>query len=150
VAGDEGERRQVEARGGEVPEASPGEKRRVNGLLEITRALGDRSLKPAVSREAEVHHRELSEADQLLVMGSDGLSDVLQQGNVVRALSATLLTSAPCGCGNHACAPQSFVCLALSRYCASPHGTGAGKGCAPAHAAWRQGTCLRAGQAGLS
>mmetsp|Transcript_9729 Transcript_9729/g.11073 ORF Transcript_9729/g.11073 Transcript_9729/m.11073 type:complete len:323 (-) Transcript_9729:317-1285(-) len=48
---------------------------RVNGILAISRAFGDASLKPFVTAEPEVHHRKISKHDQYLCLATDGLWD---------------------------------------------------------------------------
>lgn len=48
---------------------------RVNGQLAITRAIGDRDLKPFITSEPEVFSFELDGDEDFVIMGSDGLWD---------------------------------------------------------------------------
>eukprot|EP00753_Platysulcus_tardus_P019689 PLAT7433.1.p1 GENE.PLAT7433.1~~PLAT7433.1.p1 ORF type:complete len:288 (+),score=65.29 PLAT7433.1:32-865(+) len=50
---------------------------RVNGILAVSRALGDRRLKPAVSATADVLSWKRSEGEVAVIVASDGLWDVL-------------------------------------------------------------------------
>ncbi|KAG6494502.1 hypothetical protein ZIOFF_049534 [Zingiber officinale] len=50
---------------------------RVLGVLAMSRAIGDGYLKPYVTSEPEVTVTERSEADEFLLLGSDGLWDVM-------------------------------------------------------------------------
>lgn len=77
------ERERVLARGGDVPECSKGECARVNGLIEVTRSLGDRWLKPVLDCTPEVVARDLTSDDAFLVIGSDGLFDSVDDATVV-------------------------------------------------------------------
>jgi protein phosphatase 2C len=71
------ERERVLARGGEIPECSKGECARVNGLIEVTRSLGDRWLKPVLDCTPEIVVYRLTAEDAFLVIGSDGLFDCI-------------------------------------------------------------------------
>lgn len=50
---------------------------RVMGLLAMSRAIGDNSLKPYISHEPEVCILERTCADQVLILATDGLWDVV-------------------------------------------------------------------------
>lgn len=50
---------------------------RVNGLLAVSRALGDLFLQPFVTPEPEITHFPLSSKPQLLILACDGLWDVV-------------------------------------------------------------------------
>uniref|UniRef100_A0A6A7GA39 Protein phosphatase 2C-related protein n=1 Tax=Hirondellea gigas TaxID=1518452 RepID=A0A6A7GA39_9CRUS len=50
---------------------------RVNGILAVSRAIGDHMLKPAVSAEPTVSRTELTSADRFLILACDGLWDVM-------------------------------------------------------------------------
>lgn len=76
------ERQRILARGGDVPECSKGECARVNGLIEVTRSLGDRWLKPVLDCTPEVVARDLTPEDAFLVIGSDGLFDCVDIATV--------------------------------------------------------------------
>jgi len=45
----------------------------VEGILEVTRAIGDRNLKKYVVSEPEITSVHLSQRDQILVLATDGL-----------------------------------------------------------------------------
>lgn len=50
---------------------------RVQGVLAVTRALGDRRLKAYVSAEPEIKSWKLQDGDDFLILASDGVWDVL-------------------------------------------------------------------------
>lgn len=77
------EREHILERGGDIPECSGGECARVNGLIEVTRSLGDRWLKPILDCTPEVVAHELTADDAFLVIGSDGLFDSVDDATVV-------------------------------------------------------------------
>ncbi|XP_050227649.1 protein phosphatase 2C 51-like [Mercurialis annua] len=68
------ERRRVEAAGGRVLNWNGS---RVLGVLGTSRSIGDQYLKPYVSSEPEVTVVQRMESDDFLVIGSDGLWDVI-------------------------------------------------------------------------
>lgn len=84
------ERQRILARGGNVPECSKGECARVNGLIEVTRSLGDRWLKPVLDCTPEVVARDLTADDAFLVIGSDGLFDCVDDATVVCILCSII------------------------------------------------------------
>jgi len=57
---------------------------RVMGQLGMTRAIGDRPLKPYVSSEPDVTVYPLEKGDQFIVLASDGVFDVFEDETVVR------------------------------------------------------------------
>ncbi|KAJ3706312.1 hypothetical protein LUZ61_010017 [Rhynchospora tenuis] len=60
---------------------------RVSGILAMSRALGDRFLKPEVTSEPDIRTIRRSDQDEFLILASDGLWDVLSNEmacNVVR------------------------------------------------------------------
>jgi hypothetical protein len=77
------ERDRILARGGYIPECGKGECARVNGLIEVTRSLGDRWLKPILDCTPEVACRDLRDDDAFLVLGTDGLFDFIDDAAVV-------------------------------------------------------------------
>lgn len=83
-ASDSEERERVLARGGDIPPCSVGECPRVNGLIEVTRTIGDRWLKPVLDCTPEVVQKKLTHDDAFLVIGSDGLFDCVPDATVVR------------------------------------------------------------------
>lgn len=70
----EDERRRIEALGGRVIHYGTW---RVEGVLAVSRAIGDRRLKKFVTPEAEIRERRLESGDEFLILASDGLWDVI-------------------------------------------------------------------------
>ena len=60
---------------------------RVQGVLAVSRAIGDVPLQPFVTCEPEIIEREIGSEDAYLVLGSDGIWDVLQNEQVARIVS---------------------------------------------------------------
>jgi protein phosphatase 1L len=56
---------------------------RVNGILAISRALGDKALNPLVTPEPEVIHTTLTQLDEFLIMACDGVWDVMNNQDAV-------------------------------------------------------------------
>lgn len=69
------EREAVERRGGEVVKILGTS--RVQGILGVSRALGDRDLKQYITAEPEVYSGLVSEQSEFLILGTDGLWDVV-------------------------------------------------------------------------
>jgi protein phosphatase 2C len=61
---------------------------RVNGVLAVSRSIGDNPLKPFVSAQPEVTTVELGERDEALVLATDGLWDVLSNEAVAATVAA--------------------------------------------------------------
>jgi protein phosphatase PTC1 len=61
--------------------------RRVNGVLAVSRALGDGSLHPYVSAEPYVSATPLEEGDTMLILACDGVWDVLSDQDAVDLLA---------------------------------------------------------------
>ena len=84
------ERDAVERRGGEIVKIMGTS--RVQGVLGVSRALGDRDLKQYITAEPEVFSGLVSDTSEFLILGTDGLWDVV--GNmeatdvVARAIAA--------------------------------------------------------------
>ncbi|ETV71395.1 hypothetical protein, variant 1 [Aphanomyces astaci] len=57
---------------------------RVEGILAVSRAIGDRMLKPYVIAEPELIETQRTEDDLCLVLASDGVWDVLSNADVAR------------------------------------------------------------------
>ncbi|EGG25224.1 protein phosphatase 2C [Cavenderia fasciculata] len=74
------ERERVEKAGGVIIQCGT---LRVNGVLAVTRAMGDRNLKDVITclPDTKIHH--LTPADQFLVIATDGLWDVMKHQEVV-------------------------------------------------------------------
>ncbi len=74
---------------------------RVQGVLAMTRALGDHALRPYVVAEPEVARVARREGDQLLLLASDGLWDVMScqvGGRAAGACAARLPACMSAGC----------------------------------------------------
>jgi serine/threonine protein phosphatase PrpC len=80
---DEREKARIRALGEDVEWDPYGQLYRVRDLS-LSRAIGDRFAKPAVSSEAEIKHFPLSEAeDEFIILASDGLWDVMSSQEAV-------------------------------------------------------------------
>ena len=55
---------------------------RVNGVLAVSRAFGNRSLRSVIRPDAELSSRDLQKDDDYLVIASDGLWDMLRNKDV--------------------------------------------------------------------
>lgn len=87
-ATDEGERQRVEAAGGMILYVKG--VARVNGRLAVTRAFGDGDLHGVVVPDPQVVVRELADADEYIVMASDGLWDVMSNEEVAACVRCVL------------------------------------------------------------
>jgi len=56
---------------------------RVEGVLAVTRAIGDRKLKTYVTAIPEIMDRKISESDEFLILASDGVWDVFKDQDAV-------------------------------------------------------------------
>jgi serine/threonine protein phosphatase PrpC len=94
------ERERIEAQGGEViwcgvvdDSGMPVEESgvyRVNGNLALSRAIGDRSERPAVTAEPEFTIVSLDEEAQFVVLATDGLWDVMTSQEVVQYINLAM------------------------------------------------------------
>ena len=82
------ERRRLEAAGGRLVQTDDG-KWRLNGQIAVSRAFGDKT-QPLVSHVPDVTHYALRGMDELLVLATDGVWDVLTPEQVVTALQGTV------------------------------------------------------------
>ena len=55
---------------------------RVNGVLAVSRAFGNRTLRSVIRPDAEITSRDISKNDDFIVIGSDGLWDVLRNEDI--------------------------------------------------------------------
>jgi serine/threonine protein phosphatase PrpC len=67
---------------------------RVNGNLALSRAIGDRSERPAVCAEPEISVTPITPQDEFLVLATDGLWDVMSSSDVVAFIHALLEAAA--------------------------------------------------------
>lgn len=68
---------------------------RVNKVLAVSRAFGNRTLRQVIRPDAELMQRELAPGDDFLVMASDGLWDVLRNKDVADVCYSTYLQRKP-------------------------------------------------------
>jgi protein phosphatase 1L len=68
---------------------------RVNKVLAVSRAFGNRTLRQVIRPDAELMQRELVPGDDFLVMASDGLWDVLRNKDVTDMCYASYLQRRP-------------------------------------------------------
>ena len=85
VCDDEAERERVESRGGSVIYYMGSW--RVNGVLLVTRSIGDLPCKDVVSRDADIFNHTIRKNDQFAVIASDGLWDVMSPAEVCEAVA---------------------------------------------------------------
>jgi len=76
----EQEQRRIESKGGTVFHLG---RWRVEGVLAVTRAIGDKDLKKCVTAHPDVYEFDLSSEDELVVLASDGLWDVISNQEAV-------------------------------------------------------------------
>jgi len=74
------EQQRIENRGGTVFQMGSW---RVEGVLAVTRAIGDKDLKKCVTAHPHIKELQLEEGDELLVMATDGLWDVMSNQEVI-------------------------------------------------------------------
>ncbi|CAH9127525.1 unnamed protein product [Cuscuta epithymum] len=67
-----------------------------NAALQVTRSIGDDDLKPAVTAEPEISETIMCPDDEYIVMGSDGLWDVLREEEVVSIIGDTVKEAGMC------------------------------------------------------
>ncbi|TVU07158.1 hypothetical protein EJB05_47200, partial [Eragrostis curvula] len=72
---------------------------RVRGILAMSRALGDRFLRPEVISEPEITITQRTEADQCLILASDGMWDAISNETACAVARAAAATAAPGGDG---------------------------------------------------
>lgn len=91
--GREDEMERIEAAGGLILEV--GGTFRVNGTLAVSRAIGDTGLKEFVVADPEISSRMLCDEDDLLVVASDGLWDVMTDQECVDMTNRVLADHSP-------------------------------------------------------
>eukprot|EP00899_Mesostigma_viride_P020090 jgi/Mesvir1/28082/Mv04673-RA.1 len=93
------ERERIESRGGSVDNCGPG-MWRVQGILGVSRAIGDAHLKDWVIAEPEIFQRELSDDCEFLMLATDGLWDMVSNQeavDLVRPYMCGAATESSCG-----------------------------------------------------
>lgn len=102
------ERRRIESLGGEVISYGVA---RVQGVLSMSRALGDAQLKPYVTAEPRIVEGYLAKENQFVILACDGVWDVLKQDDVMnmvtsianaeKAAAAVSTKALDCGSGDN-------------------------------------------------
>jgi protein phosphatase 1L len=90
----EDEKKRIEDLGGRVVLCDTW---RVNGILAVSRALGDKHLHPYVIAEPEITVRALDPQDEFLILACDGIWDVLDNQSAVNHVNDTL-SQHDCNC----------------------------------------------------
>ncbi|CAO4368111.1 unnamed protein product [Caenorhabditis nigoni] len=80
------EGRRVEKAGGQL--FVIGGELRVNGVLNLTRALGDVPGRPMISNQAETCQRDIEVGDYLVILACDGISDVFNTSDLYNLVQA--------------------------------------------------------------
>jgi len=95
------ERLRIERAGGFIARAPADRTARVQGVLAITRALGDHALRPYVIARPEITTIRRSKRDRALVVATDGLWDVLAPEDVLRIHADSCESSSHGSHGSH-------------------------------------------------
>lgn len=90
TAADATERARVEARGGKPAYHSDLDQWRINGEIAVSRSIGDRRLKPALTSTPEVLRYTLQEEDEFIVLATDGLWDVITNEEAIHMVKTTV------------------------------------------------------------
>jgi serine/threonine protein phosphatase PrpC len=61
----------------------------VEGVLAVTRAFGNNSMKPVIMAEPDVVTHVLTASDDFLIIASDGVWDMISNESAVRFLQGT-------------------------------------------------------------
>lgn len=86
LASNEDEQELVRARGATITApGGPGESHRVDGLIEVTRALGDVWIKDKISCHPDVYSFDVAPEHKLLILATDGLWDTVNATQAVRS-----------------------------------------------------------------
>jgi serine/threonine protein phosphatase PrpC len=84
------ERKRIEALGGMIEYCWSLGDHYVEGVLAVSRALGDKSLHPYVIPTPEIKHKTLEPNDEFLILGCDGVWDALRNDHAVAVVEAEL------------------------------------------------------------
>ncbi|KAJ0241514.1 protein phosphatase 2C 17 [Hirschfeldia incana] len=76
------ERSMIESKGGFVTNR-PGDVARVNGILAVSRAFGNKDLKAFMNREPDIRDVEIDSHTEILILASDGISKVMSNQEAV-------------------------------------------------------------------
>lgn len=85
LASNADEQELVRARGATIAApGGPGESHRVDGLIEVTRALGDMWIKDKISCHPDIYSFDLTPEHKMLILATDGLWDTVNATQAVR------------------------------------------------------------------
>ncbi len=89
TASDPDERELIEGRGGFVRLTKDG-KHRTDGIIQLSRAIGDRKVARHITAEPEITSFDIGDDDEFMVLATDGLYDALGPQKVVNILHNTV------------------------------------------------------------
>jgi serine/threonine protein phosphatase PrpC len=82
----------ITMKGGKVLKTFAEDCYRVNGVLAVSRAIGDFSLSPHVTWEPEIHHYTVNKSNAYIFMATDGIWDVLSNVELVSIINNCYLS----------------------------------------------------------
>lgn len=85
------ERQRIVSLGGKVIKTSPEDVYRVNGMLALSRAIGDFALSPHVTWKPEIHAFTLTHTNHYILLATDGLWDVCSNEEVVSVINNRII-----------------------------------------------------------
>lgn len=85
------EYKRITSLGGKVIKAFPEDVYRVNGVLAVSRAIGDFSLSPHVTWKPEITTFNLQKSNHYIFMATDGVWDVLSNKQVVHIINEMII-----------------------------------------------------------
>lgn len=85
------EYKRITSLGGKVIKAFPGDVYRVNGVLAVSRAIGDFSLSPYVTWKPEITTFSIREHNHYIFMATDGVWDVLSNKQVADIINEMII-----------------------------------------------------------
>lgn len=81
--------------GGQVTQSSAQDVPRVNGVLAVSRSIGDFALVPFVSWRPEITQYTYSEKNNYIILATDGVWDVLSNEDVIRIVNNAIVQNQP-------------------------------------------------------
>jgi serine/threonine protein phosphatase PrpC len=88
---EDSEYKRITSLGGKVIKAFPGDVYRVNGVLAVSRAIGDFSLYPHVTWKPEITSFNIKKYNHYIFMATDGVWDVLSNQQVVDIINEMII-----------------------------------------------------------
>jgi serine/threonine protein phosphatase PrpC len=85
------EYKRISSLGGSVGKAYPGDVYRVNGILAVSRAVGDFALAPHVTWKPEITQHIIEEHNHYIFMATDGVWDVLENQDVTNIINKKVM-----------------------------------------------------------